>query len=249
MAVELLKGRIKALTALRVTLPDDANGVGDMDKVTAETHMDILETMYANCDRQYATIMIDMGISDAQKQECAEMLQGVIDPYTKGKVALQRRLYELAPVAPQGAPRFDEGRVLEVVSRREPRIGKFNGDPHAWPAFRDQFIAEVHERKDLKGVTKLTFLKAACISTAAVTLGLWDHTDDSYDGAWALMRQHYDDPYSIMMSLIAKITALPVLKVETYESLNNIVSVIKSVFRQLNNMQVETNGWDPIVSI
>lgn len=55
---------------------------------------------------------------------------------------------------------------IRVETAREPQIGKFDGNPADWPAFRDIFMAEVHN-KALDPVTKLLYLQGACVDKAA----------------------------------------------------------------------------------
>lgn len=63
-----------------------------------------------------------------------------------------------------------QSQIIRVETARPPQIGTFNGNSADWPAFRDLFLAEVHQ-KDLDAVTKLLYLQQACIDKAAATLG------------------------------------------------------------------------------
>lgn len=72
--------------------------------------------------------------------------------------------------------------VIRVEQARPPQIGTFSGNPADWPAFRDLFIAEVHN-KDFEPVTKLLYLQKACIERAATKLGPWQPVGDSYQAA------------------------------------------------------------------
>lgn len=72
-----------------------------------------------------------------------------------------------------------DGQVIRVEQAHRPQIGKFNGSMADWPAFRDLFVSEVHNRA-LDPVRKLLLLKDACIGAAADTLGSWQPTADNY---------------------------------------------------------------------
>lgn len=117
--------------------------------------------------------------------------------------------------------------MLQALRKREPRVGRFNGEPQLWPAFRDLFISEVHNRDDLEPVTKLTFLK-----------------NESYDGAWALMQKRYNDSYKITQGLVNMLFALPAATAEAHDGLSQLVDTIQSVFRQLINAHVDVTSWD-----
>lgn len=87
-------------------------------------------------------------------------------------------------IVPQG--------FIRVETAPEPQIGKFDGNPADWPAFRDIFMAEVHN-KTMDPVTKLLYLQGACIDKAAATLGPWQPTSDNYTLACDSLRNVYDD--------------------------------------------------------
>lgn len=60
--------------------------------------------------------------------------------------------------------------VIKIEAARRPQLTKFNGSPSEWPAFRDLFLAEVHN-KDMESVQKLLYLQGACTGKASKTLG------------------------------------------------------------------------------
>lgn len=125
--------------------------------------------------------------------------------------------------------------VFRVETARQPQIGTFNGSPEDWPAFRDLFVAEVHN-KDLDDVTKLLYLQKACIENAAQTLGPWRPLATNYKKAWETMNQAYNDEYHVIHGILGKIFNMPSQENESYASLRAILDVLRGGTRQLETM-------------
>lgn len=237
------KNRADVLCRMKITDRGDES-VNNMDLAMAEEVMERLNELNSEMQQQYMAVINNMAVEDEEKRECTELIDRADSAYMRGKVALRRRILELQPpVVPRAIP----DNVIRFINKREPRLGKFNGDPHAWPAFRDVFLAEVHNRGDLEAVTKLSFLKTACIGKASDTLGLWSHTNEAYAGAWALLKDRFEDNYIIKQSLMKQFFDLPVLKEESYDGLSHMVNTVESVLRQLLDMNVATETWSPIL--
>lgn len=245
--VAMFRERAEQLLAYNVTRRNDESAAA-MNEVMAEITLEALETANAACDQQYMVTITNERITAENREACQNQRQEINAAYIRGKSVLRARLRALEAERPAPQARAaNEQPVVEAVIRREPRVGKFNGDHHAWRAFRDMFLAEVHNRPDLEGVAKLSYLKSACIGKASDTLGMWSHTNDSYAGAWALLNERYDDAYSIKQSLMQQITLLPILKSESSDSLNHMVNTVQTVTRQLRDMNVNVDSWDPMM--
>lgn len=122
--------------------------------------------------------------------------------------------------------------VIRVETTQPPKIGTFNGDAAAWPAFRDLFIAEVHNR-DFEPVAKLLYLQDACIEKAAEKLGPWQPTNDNYKEAWDSMMAAYNDDYHVIHGILGKLFAVEHQERESHESLSKVVDVLNNTQRQL----------------
>lgn len=125
--------------------------------------------------------------------------------------------------------------IIKVETMREPQIGKFNGNAADWPAFRDLFVAEVHN-KSYDPVTKLLYLQGACIEKAASTLGPWQPTASNYAAAWDILQKAYDDNYHVIHGILGRMHAVRSQDRETYDSLRLIVDALNSGTRQLETM-------------
>lgn len=124
--------------------------------------------------------------------------------------------------------------VIRVEQPHRPQIGKFNGSMADWPAFRDLFLAEVHNRP-LDPVRKLLLLKDACVGKAADTLGAWQPTAENYQLAWDAMMSVYNDEYHIIHGILAKLNATSKQDEETHDALRAILDSLNSCTRQLQS--------------
>lgn len=159
--------------------------------------------------------------------------------YMRAVSKIKRRLKELSSVEQSS---FQAGiaanstinpTVIRVETARVPQLGKFNGTPCDWPAFRDLFIAEVHS-KDFDNVTKLLYLQEACIERAAATLGPWQPTADNYKAAWDMMMSAYDDDYHVIQGILGKMGAVGRQEKESHTSLRAVLDSLNSCTRQLD---------------
>lgn len=122
--------------------------------------------------------------------------------------------------------------VIRVETAQPPKIGTFNGDAFAWPAFRDLFIAEVHN-KEFEPVTKLLYLQEACIGKAAEKLGPWQPTSNNYREAWDFMMAAYNDDYHVIHGILGKLFAVERQERESHDSLSTVVDALTNAQRQL----------------
>lgn len=122
--------------------------------------------------------------------------------------------------------------VIRVETAQPPQIGTFNGNPADWPAFRDLFIAEVHN-KDFEPVTKLRLLQEACIEKAHETLGPWQPTGDNYKVAWDLMLAAFNDEYHVIHGILGKLFAVQRQEKESHNSLKVVFNSMSNGLRQL----------------
>lgn len=136
--------------------------------------------------------------------------------------------------------------MIRVETARPPEPGEFDGRFVNWPAFRDRFRAEVHNR-DFDDVTKLMYLQKACVSHAAETLGVWKPIAANYKRAWESLEEKFEDAYRLQQELISLLIHLPAFEEEAYKPLRKLVNVVNNSLRQLNAMDVSTESWDPII--
>lgn len=133
-----------------------------------------------------------------------------------------------------------------VEATQPPKISKFDGNPANWPAFRDLFLAEVHN-KEIDPVMKLLYLQESCVGKAALTLGPWQPVKDNYKAAWEIMVNAYEDNYHVIHSILGKMHAVPAQERESHDSLRTVLNSIKSCVRQLQTIAPQAILWDQML--
>lgn len=146
-------------------------------------------------------------------------------------------------------PTGHEGRmpsIIKVETTQPPKVGTFDGNPANWPAFRDLFRAEVHN-KDIDDVTKLLYLQEACVAKAERTLGPWQPVKENYRIAWEVLTNVYDDNYHVIHRILGKMHAVPVQDRETHDSIRTVLDSINSSVRQLQTIAPQATLSDQML--
>lgn len=241
----LLKARAKHLHSILFTKEGD-NSADQWEAYEVRQMIDELKHRYEQCDAQYALIVGTDGTTQAELANAEEIYQKVSEANIRGKLVLSRRLSQLNPQV-HAAPVNPGNNILRIVKEHEPSVTKFNGAENAWPAFRDMFSAEVHNRQDIEPLAKLTILKTVCVGRAADALGIWGHTAANYQLAWDYLKKRYENPHNIKQATIMKLISLPCLEEESHDELNHMVNMVDSLSRQLGDMNVPVAQWDDII--
>jgi hypothetical protein len=245
MAMNILEARAKHLHSMLFTKEGD-NSADQWEAHEIQEMVDELRYRFTQCDEQYVLVIGADGTTPAQIKKAEDIYQKVSDANIRGKLTLRRRLNQLNPPG-QNALANPGNNMLRIVKEREPSVTKFNGADHAWPAFRDMFSAEVHNRQDIEPLAELTYLKTACVGRAADALGIWGHTAANYQLAWDVLNKRYENQHNIKQATITKLFSLPRLDDESYDGLNHMVNMVDSLSRQLGDMHVPVNQWDDVI--
>lgn len=201
-----------------------------------KAHMERMEKAHI-LYRQCTLVSSDLVYIDAEKM------------YLRLVAKLETRIQELEferhpPRANSTMNQIDHS-VIRLEQMRKPQIGKFNGTPSDWPAFRDLFLAEVHNRH-FDPVTKLLYLREACVDSAADTLGPWQPTAANYELAWQSMIAAYDDEYHVIHAILGKMHATKRHDEESHASLRAILDSLNGGTRQLETITSHTVLLDQI---
>lgn len=194
--------------------------------------------------KHYHLLVCDI-TDDGTEQAQYERREEVYRLYFEAKAKLTEQIGEQPPVV-MALNDSLSSQTIRVETARPPEPGEFNGNPSEWPAFRDRFKAEVHE-KDMDNVTKLIYLQKACVGQAKETLGHWQPIAINYAKAWASLEQKFNDPYRLEQSLVKDIMRMPRATEETHSSLRKVIDVTANTVRQLEAMGVPVNQWDSML--
>lgn len=129
------------------------------------------------------------------------------------------------------------------------KVPNFDGDYMQWPTFRDAYTRFVHEDQGLAPVTKFGFLAEYLRGGAAELIAGMTRSNETYDGAWQLVCDTYENPKQITTALIRSLRSIEPMRNENAPSLKSIVLQYRKVIRQLDNLKVNVSSWDPMLTL
>lgn len=137
--------------------------------------------------------------------------------------------------------------IIRMEAPRRPELLPFDGNPLSWPAFRDRFTAEVHNRDHIDDVMKLIHLQKMCIGEAKTILGDWQPIGANYGRAWITLKEKFEDNYQIEQALVSQMLNMQQVREETRPALRGLIDTVTNATRQLQSVGVDIGSWDPMV--
>lgn len=127
----------------------------------------------------------------------------------------------------------------------------FAGSYHTWLSFKNRFTNLIHNSNRLSNVEKLEYLKSCLTpgSEAERTIQRYQITDQNYKAAWDRMNEKYDNRRILQDTQIETIIDRKEMKIETAKEIRELLDVIQESLEALNNLEVETQSWDPILVV
>lgn len=220
---------------------------GELSEIALNGRYDAITTSYNEVKARHMVVAETVQEEDA-RQEAAVWLIPIEKIYVDVITKIKERIHEIRDTRdpPGEIQRTMPSSFFRVETMRPPEVGEFDGSPAAWPAFRDLFRAEVHER-EISDVTKLLYLQKACVGKARSALGAWKPVADNYNAAWRTLVRKYDDNYRIKQALIDELFKLPRFSEETFDNLRRIIDTTSSALRQLETMGELVDHWDMLL--
>lgn len=71
--------------------------------------------------------------------------------------------------------------------------------------------------------------------------------EDSYEKAWSLLMNRYDNERAIIDSNIKQVVELPILSTESADGLKNMLNTVNGCIAAINSFKINTETWDCIL--
>ncbi|XP_043257967.1 uncharacterized protein LOC122400510 [Colletes gigas] len=135
------------------------------------------------------------------------------------------------------------------ASSQLPRLSlpKFSGDFNQWGNFRGLFESLVDSNKSLTNIQKLHYLKTNVTGDAALLIDNINMSDESYEAAWKLLVDEYEDETALINSHIHKFISLPSMKTELATELKRLRDTVTSSLTALKNLNRAVDSWDDLL--
>lgn len=106
----------------------------------------------------------------------------------------------------------------------------------------------VHLNRQIDNGLKIEYLKTCIKGDAAKIINHIDATPENYNICYDLLRKRFDNKREILGKLIDNILFIPKMKVESFDSLKNLHDVVYESIMSINNIEVSTDNWDPLLT-
>lgn len=91
-------------------------------------------------------------------------------------------------------------------------------------------------KKDLDGCEKYAYLKGQLKDEPLTMVSHLTIENESYDAAWKLLDQRYDNKHTIITKLLDRIINLEVMTKNSVDSMTHTVNIVSECFTTLLNM-------------
>ncbi|XP_034936410.1 uncharacterized protein [Chelonus insularis] len=140
---------------------------------------------------------------------------------------------------------LDEYRLsTQQATLPEITLPTFSGDSSEWTQFRDMFTSLVHDRQDLRPVSKLHYLEANLSGPPSQLIRHAIMNDDGYELAWKQLKERYDNPEQLIFSHIKHLFSIPTPASKSAEQLDNLVGIVKQNLDALRALNVPADSAD-----
>lgn len=210
---------------------DTVEKIEALDREELKMRLERMQTHFYEAEAAYMALPDAQGADDENDSDFFNMEAR----FVRVSADINRRLRHLEEIEQaRTTPVNPTATIVRLETPHVPDVGTFNGDPEAWPPFRNLFLSEVHNR-EMADSKKLRLLKKALVGKATSTLGNWDLEADGYQEAWKAMLEVYDDDYNIVHGLLGRLFAVARPEKESYDSMRSISDSVTGAFRALKS--------------
>ena len=127
-------------------------------------------------------------------------------------------------------------------------IAPFDGDREDWLRYKEMFSAIMGKQQPPPdNIEKLHRLKQTCIGEALKVINGLSYTDRSFDIAWEMLINKYEDMYTLVSLQAQNLLQLEPVQRNNGQSLSELIDSVCSAIASLNSLKVDTSTWDVII--
>lgn len=127
------------------------------------------------------------------------------------------------------------------------QLPTFSGNYEDWQTYFDMFTSVIHSNQSLSSVQKLHYLKGSLQGEPANLLKNLATTDANYSEAWSQLSRRYNNKRYNCNEIMKRLFAQKGLSMESANGVKHILDTTCGCLKSLNNIGVETKGWDTII--
>lgn len=176
------------------------------------------------------------------------------EKFHTARALMETKLIELRPlIERQAGPIQGDIPVQFMQPHQESHIRlpniplpKFSGEYSEWSAYRDQFMAMIHNNERLAAVEKMQYLKVSVVGDAASLLKHIQVTAANYAPAWASLNERYDNKRSLINVQLKNLLSQSNVS-ESANGIKKLLDTTNECLQQLMNLGIDLSSWDCIL--
>ena len=164
---------------------------------------------------------------------------------------LHAEIISLIPIEELTETQYDKDKVWEKMKSGFADGEKylmFSGDYKKSTNFRDLFTAVIHDRLGLTRTQKFPYSQSCLQGEASNIVSGLSIDDTSYDTAWTLLKDRYEDKRLQITSLLNRLFAIPDVTHDNLNKLKELRDTVRVVLESLKNLNCNIENWDPILN-
>ncbi|KAH0817148.1 hypothetical protein GEV33_005643 [Tenebrio molitor] len=126
-------------------------------------------------------------------------------------------------------------------------LPNFNGSYTDWSPFYESFRSLIHENNNLEKIQKLHYLRSCLGAEARRTIDTLAVSADSYDTAWRLLKERYQNKRLIVQHHIHGLFNLPQITKPSPSSLRDLTDKLNAHLESLKSQNLEVEKWDAMI--
>jgi hypothetical protein len=126
-------------------------------------------------------------------------------------------------------------------------LPNFNGNYTDWTPFYESFRSLIHENNNLEKIQKLHYLRSCLGAEARRTIDTLAVSADSYDTAWRLLKERYQNKRLIVQHHIHGLFNLPQITKPSPSSLRDLTDKLNAHLESLKSQNLQVEKWDAMI--
>ncbi|XP_055585100.1 uncharacterized protein LOC129737953 [Uranotaenia lowii] len=124
----------------------------------------------------------------------------------------------------------------------------FSGKLSDWINFRDNFRSLIHDNAQLNEMDKFNYLRTSLKDDALLQINQIQVSAINYGLAWSTLESKYENHKLIAQEHMRALFAAPVMRTESFEGLNSLLTTFKTNLQQLEKLGQKTNSWNTLLA-
>ncbi|XP_072380639.1 uncharacterized protein [Diabrotica undecimpunctata] len=135
------------------------------------------------------------------------------------------------------------------INIRLPTINlpSFESDYDNWLFFRDTFNSIIHTNTELSNIQKFHYLRLSLQGIAAETIRNLDISEATYETAWELLKDRFENKSLLVNNHIKKLFNLPHVSKNSHHDLRTLLDGFQRHLRSLESLGLDTTSWDALI--